>query len=64
MKARFVSLGCKVNQYETQALSSLFCQNGYQLTEGSDADVAIINSCTVTSLADRKTRQMVRRLRR
>ncbi|MBQ2751829.1 MAG: tRNA (N(6)-L-threonylcarbamoyladenosine(37)-C(2))-methylthiotransferase MtaB [Oscillospiraceae bacterium] len=64
MKARFVSLGCKVNQYETQALSSLFCQNGYQLTEGSDADVAIINSCTVTSLADRKTRQVVRRLRR
>jgi len=64
MKARFVSLGCKVNQYETQALSSLFCQNGYQLTDGSDADVAIINSCTVTSLADRKTRQVVRRLRR
>lgn len=64
MKARFVSLGCKVNQYETQALKCLFSEAGYTETDSNDADVAVINSCTVTSLADRKTRQVLRRLRR
>lgn len=64
MKARFISLGCKVNQYETQALKCLFAEAGYTETDQNDADVAVINSCTVTSLADRKTRQVLRRLRR
>lgn len=64
MKARFVSLGCKVNQYETQALKCLFSEAGYTETDSNDADVAVINSCTVTSLADRKTRQVLRKLRR
>jgi len=64
MKVRLVSLGCKVNQYEVQALSALFSERGYAVTEQNDADIVVINSCTVTSLADRKTRQLLRRLRR
>jgi len=64
MKVRLVSLGCKVNQYEVQALASLFSDKGYTVTDKDDADIVVINSCTVTSLADRKTRQVVRRLRR
>lgn len=64
MRARFISLGCKVNQYETQALEGLFAQHGFFAEAGGKADLVLINSCTVTSLADRKTRQMVRRLRR
>ena len=64
MKVRLVSLGCKVNQYEIQALAALFSEKGYAVTEQNDADIVVINSCTVTSLADRKTRQAVRRFRR
>lgn len=64
MRAKFISLGCKVNQYETQALEGLFAQHGFFAEAGGRADLVIINSCTVTSLADRKTRQMVRKLRR
>lgn len=64
MRARFISLGCKVNQYETQALEGLFAQHGFLCEAGGRADLVVINSCTVTSLADRKTRQMVRKLRR
>ncbi|MDF3004598.1 MAG: tRNA ((6)-L-threonylcarbamoyladenosine(37)-C(2))-methylthiotransferase MtaB [Oscillospiraceae bacterium] len=64
MRARFISLGCKVNQYETQALEGLFAQHGFFAENGEKADLVVINSCTVTSLADRKTRQIVRRLRR
>lgn len=64
MRARFISLGCKVNQYETQALEGLFSQHGFFAESGGKADLVVINSCTVTSLADRKTRQIVRKLRR
>lgn len=64
MRARFISLGCKVNQYETQALEGLFAQHGFFAEMGGRTDLVVINSCTVTSLADRKTRQMVRKLRR
>lgn len=64
MHARFISLGCKVNQYETQALEGLFAQNGFFAQPNGEADLVVINSCTVTSLADRKTRQIVRKLRR
>ena len=65
MKAAIYTLGCKVNQYESQALSELLVQNGYTLTDThDDADVYIINSCTVTAEADRKTRQHVRKFKR
>lgn len=65
MKAAFYTLGCKVNQYESQALSELLSKNGYEIVDcKQDADIYIINSCTVTAAADQKTRQSVRRFKR
>lgn len=64
MRVRFLSLGCRVNQYEAQALEGLFSQNGFTVVLDGEADVFVINSCTVTSAADRKSRQAVRRVRR
>ncbi len=61
MKVFFHTLGCKVNQYETQEMREQLNKNGYTVTETEeDADVFVINSCTVTSESDRKTRQCVR----
>lgn len=61
MKIFFHTLGCKVNQYETQEMRENAVKNGYTLTENEDeADIFVINSCTVTSESDRKTRQCVR----
>lgn len=64
MRVRFLSLGCRVNQYEAQALEGLFSQNGFTVVLDGEADVFVINSCTVTSAADHKSRQAVRRVRR
>ncbi len=65
MKAAFHTLGCKVNQYETEALGSLFRHRGYEIVDFSEsADVYVINTCTVTHLGDRKSRQMIRRAKR
>lgn len=65
MKAAIYTLGCKVNQYESRALGELLEQNGYTLTDThDDADIYIVNSCTVTAEADRKTRQHVRKFKR
>jgi len=63
MRVKFITLGCKVNQYETQALSEEFEAYGCQLTDGN-ADVYIINTCTVTSRADRKSREAIMRAKR
>ncbi|MDR2296463.1 MAG: tRNA (N(6)-L-threonylcarbamoyladenosine(37)-C(2))-methylthiotransferase MtaB [Clostridiales Family XIII bacterium] len=61
----FHTLGCKVNQYETQVLRERFAACGYTIVPESEAaDVCVINSCTVTSLSDRKSRQLIRRARR
>lgn len=61
MKVFFHTLGCKVNQYETQEMRELLRNNGFLITENeNDADVFVVNSCTVTSESDRKTRQCVR----
>ena len=61
-RVAFHTLGCKVNQYDTQAMQEKFEQNGYEVTDFNDiADVYVINTCTVTSLGDRKSRQMIRR---
>lgn len=61
MKVFFHTLGCKVNQYETQEMRELLKSNGFEPTEDeTQADVFVINSCTVTSESDRKTRQCVR----
>ena len=57
----FHTLGCKVNQYESQEMRELVRKSGYDITEDeSKADVFVINSCTVTSESDRKSRQQVR----
>ena len=61
MKAAFFTLGCKVNQYETQEMTEILKRNGYEITDIKDnADIFIINSCTVTAESNRKTRQAVR----
>ena len=61
MKVFFHTLGCKVNQYETQEMREMLKKSGYEITENEqDADIFVINSCTVTSESDRKTRQCVR----
>lgn len=63
--AAFFTLGCKVNQTETAALQQLFVEAGYQpVPFDGHADVYVINTCTVTQLGDRKSRQMIRRARR
>lgn len=65
MKAAVFTLGCKVNQYESQAMSEELSKNGYTLVPHNEpADVYIVNSCTVTAESDRKTRQAVRRFKR
>lgn len=56
------TLGCKVNQYETEAMAELFENNGYDIVdEDENADVYVINTCTITNLGDRKSRQFIRR---
>ncbi len=65
MKAAFYTLGCKVNQYESQAMAQSLESRGFEITDHSEqADVYVINSCTVTAESDRKTRQAVRRFKK
>ena len=64
MKVAFFTLGCKVNQYESQFLMQQFKKNGFEVVASEEiADVYIINSCTVTSTGDKKTRQIIHRLK-
>ncbi len=64
-KVAFYTLGCKVNQYETEAISSLFEQNNYEVVSFDEcAEVYIINTCTVTNLSDRKSRQAIRKAKK
>ncbi|MBR0365168.1 MAG: tRNA (N(6)-L-threonylcarbamoyladenosine(37)-C(2))-methylthiotransferase MtaB [Clostridia bacterium] len=61
----FYTLGCKVNQYETEAVSELFEAAGYTVVPFTDkADTYIINTCSVTAMSDRKSRQMIRRAKK
>ena len=65
MNVFFYTLGCKVNQYETQEMCELLEREGYTIIYNiSDADIAVINSCTVTAESVRKTRQTVRRIKK
>lgn len=65
MRVSFYTLGCKVNQNETGALAQLFSQNGYTLAgPEEEADVFVVNSCTVTAGGDKKSRQWLRRAKR
>lgn len=60
-----LTLGCKVNQYETEAMMELFLKNDYEIVNEEEvADVYVINTCTVTSLSDKKSRQFIRRSRK
>lgn len=64
-RAAFYTLGCKVNQNETDALAALFKEHNYDIVEPEEiADIYIINTCTVTHLADRKSRNFIRRARK
>lgn len=64
MKAAIFTLGCKVNQYESQEMTEMLNRSGYLVVDSKeDADVYIINSCTVTAESTRKTRQAVRRFK-
>lgn len=63
-KVSFLTLGCKVNQYETEAMMELFEEKGYKVTNTEEnADIFIINTCTVTNLSARKSRQYISRAR-
>ncbi len=64
MKVKFYTLGCKVNQYESQAISEALAKRGYEAVTDGKADIFIVNSCTVTASADQKTRQAIRRFKR
>lgn len=64
-KAAFYTLGCKVNQYDTEAVLEDFKRNAYEIVDFSEfADVYIVNTCTVTHLSDRKCRQMLRKTKK
>ena len=61
-KVAFHTLGCKVNTYDTETLAEIFEKEGYSIVDFEDrADVYVINTCTVTNLGDRKSRQMIRK---
>lgn len=65
MRVAFTTLGCKLNQYETDSLATQFQEAGYQIVDFAEpADAYVINSCTVTNKADRKSRNMLYRARR
>lgn len=63
-KVAFYTLGCKVNQYETNAMEQQFKNCGYDIVKNTEiADIYVINTCTVTNVAERKSRQMLRRVK-
>jgi threonylcarbamoyladenosine tRNA methylthiotransferase MtaB len=64
-KVAFYTLGCKVNQYETEAMLEMFEKEGYAQVDNEEfADVYVINTCTVTHMSDRKSRQYIRRMKK
>ena len=63
--AKLITMGCKVNQYDTQSMQETLLRNGYTIVEDTPrADLYLINTCTVTNTADQKARQVIRRARR
>lgn len=65
MKFALYTLGCRVNSYESEAMAEKFIREGYEMAEFEDfADVYVINTCTVTNMGDKKSRQMISRARR
>ena len=64
-KVAFHTLGCKVNIYETEAMIRYFEESGYTVVDFTEpADIYVINTCSVTNIADRKSRQMIHRARK
>ena len=64
-KVAFITLGCKVNQYETNSMIQKFIKQGYKVVHIDEkADIYIINTCTVTNMSDRKSRQMIRKVKK
>ena len=65
MKVAFFTLGCRVNQYESEAMTEKFIREGYTVVDSSEAaDVYVINTCTVTKMGDKKSRQFISRSKR
>ena len=65
MRVAFATLGCRVNQYESEAMTEKFIREGYELVDFSEiSDVYVINTCTVTNMGDKKSRQIIGRARR
>ncbi|MGA9348440.1 MAG: hypothetical protein WBW48_06505 [Anaerolineae bacterium] len=65
MRVYLESVGCKLNQSEIETLGCAFVQAGHRLVQASEeADLCVVNTCNVTHVADRKSRQLIRRLRR
>ena len=65
MKVALYTLGCRVNSYESEAMAEQFIKEGYEVVDFSEfADVYVINTCTVTNMGDKKSRQMIGRARR
>ena len=64
-RVSFYTLGCKVNQYETNGMTQKFKEAGYEIVDVNDdiSDVCIVNTCTVTNMSDRKSRQLLRRVK-
>ena len=64
-KVSFYTLGCKVNQYETNAMAQKFKESGYKIVDMNDdiSDICIVNTCTVTNMSDRKSRHSLRRVK-
>ena len=65
MKVAICTLGCKVNQYETQALEQELARRGHELVDFEEAaDAYVVNTCSVTAVSDKKSRQMLRQAKR
>ena len=64
-KAASYALGCKVNQVESEAIAEAFAERGYEIVDINDkADVYVINTCSVTNFGDKKSRQLIRKVKR
>lgn len=61
---KFITLGCKTNIYESEAMAELFKENGYEIIKNGTSDICVINTCTVTGMGAKKSRQQIRRARK
>ncbi|MBE7022964.1 MAG: tRNA (N(6)-L-threonylcarbamoyladenosine(37)-C(2))-methylthiotransferase MtaB [Ruminococcaceae bacterium] len=64
MTVKFITMGCKTNFYESQAMAELFRKRGFEITEGQTADVFVVNTCAVTSIGAQKSRQQISKVKR